>query len=205
MIELKIVKEQYERMPDEELIRFAINESQHLTLESFHLLKTEFESRNLDIGVLEEVEIDEKLAEINKQSTFELATSIEYTEMIWKFALEEKEKGKSNTEILHSLMERRVEENYAGMLIETLESKSKDLVNDLDNEIVAAWIVLCAGLIAVILGGSGAVHGIIALYGLIAIIGGVIRLSRSYPQKKKYETVVSNIEDEKEQLNNLYQ
>ena len=84
MIQLEIVKEQYERMPDEELIRFAINESQHLTIESFHLLKSEFESRNLEIGILEDVETDRAFSELNKQSAFEKATTIEYTKMVWK-------------------------------------------------------------------------------------------------------------------------
>ena len=100
MIELDIIKEQYKRMPDEELILFAKNESQHLTIESFHLLVSEFELRNLDIGVLESVEIDKALSDLNKQSAFEKSTAIEYTEMIWKFAFDEKEKGRDRKSVV---------------------------------------------------------------------------------------------------------
>jgi len=45
-------------MRDEELIRFAENESLHLTIESFNVLANEFERRNLDISLLERTEED---------------------------------------------------------------------------------------------------------------------------------------------------
>ena len=45
-------------MRHEELIRFAKNESQNLTPESFRVLLSELEDRNLDIGILEEAETE---------------------------------------------------------------------------------------------------------------------------------------------------
>ena len=205
MIELKIVKEQYQRMPDHELIRFAKNESKHLTMESFHLLKSEFESRNLDIGVLEEVETDRLLSEMDNKSTFEKATTIEYTEMIWKFALDQKEKGKTNEEIFNSLIIKGVSEPYAFMLLESLESKSKELVENFDTEIIVGWILIIAGFVTLYLVAIDTFKSIMALYGLIGIIGGIVRLSTSYTKKRKYQTVADNIKEEKDKLNNLYQ
>jgi hypothetical protein len=70
LIDIKIVKEQYQRMPDEELLRFALNEAEKLSIEAFHLLKSEFEERNLDLGILEEVQINKDLAEATKLSEF---------------------------------------------------------------------------------------------------------------------------------------
>ena len=148
MIELKIFKEQYQRMPDDELIRFAKNEVQHLTMESFHLLKAEFEFRNLNIGVLEEVETDRLLSEISKQSTFEKATNIEYAEMIWKFALDQKEEGKTDPEILDALITKGVSLPYGSMLLESLESKSRELVESFDTEIIVGWVLIIAGVSA---------------------------------------------------------
>ncbi|MDQ6844610.1 MAG: hypothetical protein M3Z92_09695 [Bacteroidota bacterium] len=46
ILELNIISQQYSRMPDEELIRFAANESQHLTIESFHLLNLNLKGQN---------------------------------------------------------------------------------------------------------------------------------------------------------------
>jgi len=71
MVTLNIIREQYAKMPDEELIHFAKNESQHLTIESFRLLLLEFKNRNLDIGILESVEVDKELEKLNIQTSFE--------------------------------------------------------------------------------------------------------------------------------------
>ena len=108
MVLLKIVKEQYQRMPDDELMQFAMNESKNLTIESFHLLKAEFEIRNLDIGILESVQIDRELAEAIKVSDFEKQIAEAFTETIWKYTFDEKEKGKSNEEIFNSLKKKRL-------------------------------------------------------------------------------------------------
>ena len=75
MVTLNIIREQYAKMPDEELIHFAKNESQHLTIESFRLLLLEFKNRNLDIGILESVEVDKELEKLNIQTSFEKKTS----------------------------------------------------------------------------------------------------------------------------------
>lgn len=103
MIEINIVGEQYSRMTDEELQVFAINESDKLTMESFHLLKDEFEKGNLDLSIIESAQTDKSLAELGKQSNFEKVTAYEYTESIWQFALNEKELGKTDFEIYNSL------------------------------------------------------------------------------------------------------
>ncbi|MEO6732560.1 MAG: DUF308 domain-containing protein [Ferruginibacter sp.] len=192
-------------MPDYELIRFAKNESQHSTMESFHLLKSEFESRNLDIGVLEEVETDRLLSNMDNKSNFEKATSIEYTEMIWKFAFDQKLQGKTNDEIFNSLITKGVGEPYAFMLLESLESKSRELVDNFDTEIIVGWILIVAGFVTLYLVRTETFKSIVALYGLLGIIGGIVRLSTSYTKKKKYQTIVNNIQEEKDKLNNLYQ
>jgi hypothetical protein len=52
MISLNVIKEQYARMTNDELMHFAKNESQRLTIDSFGLLLEEFQTRNLDISIL---------------------------------------------------------------------------------------------------------------------------------------------------------
>ncbi len=205
MIELDIVKEQYKRMPDEELILFAKNESQHLTIESFHLLVSEFELRNLDIGVLESVEIDKALSDLNKQSAFEKSTAIEYTEMIWKFAFDEKEKGSKDSEIFKNLVKKGVDDSYAYILIESLESKSKEMSEEFDTEIILGWVFLFAGILLVFLVINGSFRETFVLYGLLFIVGGIVRLFKSYSKKNKYVTILKNITKEKEETNTLYQ
>ncbi len=205
MIELNIAKEQYERMPDEELIRFAKNEAHLLTMESFHLLKSTFESRNLDMSVLEDTEMNKLFSDMTQQAGFEKATTIENTEMIWQFALDEKEKGKTNLEIFKLLLNKGVNKNYAMMLLQSLESKSKGLVDNFDTEVIIGWIFVITGLMAIFLFATGTLKGFWAVYGLISILAGIVRLFTSYRKKRKYQTVADNIQEENDKMNNLQQ
>ncbi|HEY9342678.1 MAG TPA: hypothetical protein VIQ23_13925 [Hanamia sp.] len=129
MVTLDITKEQYSKMPDEELIRFAKNESQHLTIESFRLLLSEFENRNLDIGILELVETDKELSKLNKQSSFEQKTAQEFEQSILEYALTEKGKGTPNIDIYNGLLQKGLNEEYAFMFIQTLSWKAKSLID----------------------------------------------------------------------------
>lgn len=206
MVDLKIVKEQYQRMPDEELVRFAINESQKLTIESFHLLKAEFEERNLDLGVIEAVETENELAEATRQSEFERATVNAFAETIWQFAFDEKEKGKSNREIYNSLLKKNVGSDYACMLIESIEPRAQELVDSFDTDIIVGWILAIAGAGLLIFTLNAAEPNInFLVWGSILALGGAVRLFTSYRKKRKFEIIVSNVEAEKEAENNLYQ
>lgn len=192
-------------MPDEELLRFAKNESQKLTIESFHLLKAEFESRNLDLNVLNTVEVEKQLAEASKLSEFEKTTANEFLSTIWNFAFDEKEKGKKDREIFNALLKKKVNPEYAHMLIESLEPKAKELADSLGTEIIVGWILLIVGGALMIFTLSGESSLNFLLWGSMLILGGVLRLSKSYSRKKKFETIISNIEVERSEQNNLYQ
>jgi hypothetical protein len=206
LIDLKIVKEQYERMPDEELLRFATNESQKLTIESFHLLKSEFESRNLDLTILERVQTEKELAEAMQLSEFEKNTASQFAETIWQFAFDEKEKGKSNQEIYNALLRKNISENYAYMLIESLEPRAKELVDSFENEIIVGWIFTIAGALLLLYTlNLDEIQMTFLIWGTLMLLGGIIRLGASYSKKRKYQTILTNIETEKEVENNLYQ
>ena len=193
-------------MPDEQLVRFAIDESQHLTLESFHLLKTEFELRNLDLGIIEKIKDDKELAEAIKISEFEKATAMEFTETIWKFAFDEKEKGKSNTDIFNSLLKKNISSDYAYMLIESIEPKARELVDSFDTEIIVGWIfTIIGGLLVLFTINSETIPKIFLLWGGLSIAGGCLRLSNSYTKKRKFQAIVKNIEAETLEQNNFYQ
>ena len=207
MINLNIVKEYYQRMPDEQIIRFAQNESQNLTLDSFHLLKSEFEARGLDLTVIESAQVDKLLAEATKVSEFEERTAFEFTKTIWNLAFDEKEKGRTNEEIFNLLLQKNIKPEYAFMLIESIEPKAKELVDNFDTEIIGGWILaIIGGLLILFTINSTTIPKILLLWGGLLAIGGIIRLSSSYGKKRKYLTILNNIEIEKEQSNTkLYQ
>ncbi|HMJ47422.1 MAG TPA: hypothetical protein VK498_08830 [Ferruginibacter sp.] len=206
IVDLKIVREQYQRMSDSELIRLAENESVSLTLESFHLLKAEFKSRNLDFSVVESAQVDRELAEATKLAEFEKNTAAVFTETIWKFAFDEKELGKTNEEIYNSLLKKNITSDYAFMLIESIESRSRELINSFENEIIVGWILFILGIgLSMFILNSTSNNATLVIWGPILIIGGIIRLATSYNKKRKFQTIVNNIEAEKEVENNLYQ
>jgi hypothetical protein len=205
MIELKIIKEQYQRMPDDELIRFAENESKNLTIDSFHLLKAEFEIRNLDLHVIESAQVDRELAEATKLSSFEKETAIKFEETIWKFAFDEKEKGKANGEIFNSLLRKNISEECAYMLIESIESSAKEQVEHFDIQIIVGWILIVCGCAFFFLMLNSAILPNIAIWGILLAVGGIIRLFVCYNKKRKFQTILNNIEDEKDIETKLYQ
>jgi hypothetical protein len=206
IIDLNIVKEQYQRMPDNELINFAKNESLSLTLESFHLLKSEFRARNLDFNVIESAQVDRELAEATKLSEFEKTTAASFTETIWKFAFDEKEAGKKDQDIFNALLKKNIAPEYASMLIASIEPTSKELAISFENEITVGWILFTLGIfLSIFLINSLSNSLVIIIWGPVLTIGGIIRLANSYSKKKKFQTIVSNIEVEKEVQNGLYQ
>ncbi len=197
MIELNIVQEQYARMGDEELIEFAKNESLHLTIESFHLLNLEFEKRNIDKSVLEQAEIDKELSNLNNQTTFEKITAYEFTKSLWDYSLNEKQKGVPNRIIYDFLLKKGVNEQYAFMLLESLESKSKEMIDNFETEMILGWLILAAGIVLIFFSFGDELNGLYAVYGLLLSLAGFLRLYKSYFKKKKYQDILNNILAEK--------
>ncbi|HEY5367723.1 MAG TPA: hypothetical protein VIJ75_01925 [Hanamia sp.] len=197
MIELNIVQEQYARMGDQELIEFAKNESLHLTIESFHLLNLQFERRNIDKSILEQAELDKELSNLNNQTTFEKITAYEFTKSLWDYSLNEKQRAVSNRDIYDGLVKKGVNEQYAFMLLESLESKSKEMLDNFETEIILGWLILAAGIILIFFSFGDELNGLYAVYGTLLSLAGFLRLYKSYSKKKKYQHILNNILAEK--------
>lgn len=200
MISAHIIKEQYKRMPDPELIRFAENESQKITPESFYALQSEFIARGLDTTLFDTAQTDRDITKALKLSQFESETAEAFSEAIWKFAFDEKEKGIANAEIYESLVKKQVGEDAASMLLLTMETRAKDLVEEYDTQIIIGWLFCFGG---VLLLGYSINYNIsrpsLLAWGALLVIGGFIRLIMCYPKKLKFKTIVNEIEKEKQE------
>lgn len=199
MVPLSVIKEQYQQMTDEALMAFAANEADKLTIESFHLLKEEFDKRNLDFNVLNEAEVDRSLAEMGKQNAAEKAAAEGYVESVWMFALDAKEAGKKDAEIYRGLLRRGLEAGSAGMLVEGLGARVRELKEEAKTHIIWGWVVALAGFIALSLGAMGEVEGRFALYGFVIACGGGYRLYRGYSGKDRFEKIEQQILKEREE------
>lgn len=191
-------------MPDSELIQFAINESKSLTPESFHLLVKEFENRNLDIGILEEVEVDRVLFEIGKQNKIEENLTNDYENSLIVFVIEEKKNGKENSEIFKKLLTKGVDEQIASMLIVTLPFKIKVIINHLHTNMLMSGIFLGIGLIVCFLWINKILGEMSILVGLLFSIAGFIALIKSRIESEKYKSVLHNLEKEEEKNNEIH-
>lgn len=200
MINLDIIKEQYSKMADEELIRFAKNESQHLTPESFRELLSEFEDRNLDIGILEVAETEKELSKLNKETFFEKKTAQEFEQSLLKYALNEKGKGKPNMEIYKGLLLKGVTEEYAFMFIQSLDFKVKSIIDDFDTNLIMSGVSLVCGIILIALFVNGTFGPMFALYGFGLGILGIFGLIKSYSNKQKYQAILDIIESEESEI-----
>ena len=196
MITLEIVKEQYSRMSDEELIRFAKNESQHLTPESFRVLLSEFEDRNLDIGILEEAETKRELSKLNKQSSFEKKTAQEFEQSLLKYALTEKEKGTLNIDIFNGLIQKGVKEEYAFMFVQSLSWKVKSIIDNYDTYLIMSIVFLVGGVIMFALFSNETFGPMFAVYGFALMVLGIFGIIKSYSNKQKYQEILKVIESE---------
>jgi hypothetical protein len=187
-------------MPDEELIRFAKNESQHLTPESFRVLLSEFEDRNLDIGILESVETDKELAKLNTQTIFEQKTAQQFELSLLKYALTEKEKGSPNIDIYNGLLQKGVSEEYAFMFVESLSWKVKSLIDNYDTNLILSCIFVLAGIVMLVLYSNETLGPMFAIYGFILMLLRIFGIIRSYSNKQKYQSILKIIESEEKEI-----
>ena len=200
MVTFDIIKEQYSKMPDEELIRFAKNESHHLTIESFRLLITEFENRNLDIGILESVEIDKELAKLDKQSSFEQKIAKDFEQSILEYALTEKEKGSPNIVIYNGLIQKGLNEDYAFMFVQSLSMKVKSLIDSYDTNLILSGVFVLGGIIMFALYLNETTGPMFAVYGFLLGVRGIFGIIKNYSNKQKYQAILKIIESEVNQI-----
>lgn len=193
MVPLSVVKEQYQQMSDDALQAFAANEADKLTIESFHLLKEEFERRNLDLNIFNEVDLDRSLSALGKQNAVEKAAENEYVESVWEFAMGEKEAGKRNVDIYNSLLKKGVNEPYAFMLIQSLGTRVRELKEHAQAQLMWGWVLAGSGFVMLSLGITGSLSGFFVLYGFVVTCGGGFRIYQNQSRKTRFEKIEQNI------------
>lgn len=191
-------------MSDEELTRFAANESSHLTIESFHLLKQELASRNIGTEVMEEAAFEKQSIEAGNMATFEAVTGFQFTQAIWEFAFDQKAIGTSNHELYHALLKKNIASEYAFMLIQSIRSNAEEKMSDIKSAINFDWffLTICASIFLYRMDEPGPSMILISI--VFLIISG--RLADRYIKKRKLQRVLDNTPVESgEDQQGLYQ
>src|SRR5665647_2252778 len=126
MIDIALIKENYSRMSDEQLIHLAQTEGQDLTSEALPLLHEEFLNRKLDTTIFGTLDDNKKAQQKRNIQEAQNNASNEFIKSIWTYAFNEKEKGTTDEEIRKSIIERGLDEEHSSLIIKTLESKAKE-------------------------------------------------------------------------------
>ncbi len=198
MVDIEIIKENYRRMSDEQLIRFAKLETENLRLESFHALKDELISRNIDLKIIEELDDVDK--PLNPNST---VTKL-YINSLFVFAIDKKSIGVSNHEIYNGLLEKKIGADQAFMIIQMLKEVAEKSLNNIETEILVTWVLFILGLLLSLFTYSQI--DIKFFIGLLIIITASIKLANSYASKKKFVQTIENCKnDETSVITDLYQ
>jgi len=200
MITLDIIKEQYAKMPDEELIRFAKNESASLTIDSFRLLLSELEARNINTNILDIAETERALADLNKQSYVEQNIAVDFELSLLDYALSEKENRSSDLDIYYGLIEKGLSEENAFMFVESLNWKVRTLIDELDTRLIYGGVLGIGGIILIALFVNETSGPMFALYGCILLVAGIFMAVRNKSGKQRYEAILKIMEEEKNGL-----
>src|SRR5580692_4505073 len=145
MIDTALIRENYARMSDEQLIHLAKTEGDTLTQEALSILQHEFIHRRMDMSIFET--IGERNASLQNTRVEEARLNIsgEFTKPLWSYAFEQKEEGVADDEICKGLIENGLDETHAILMIKTLESKAKENIERYHSRMFLGAIIFIAG------------------------------------------------------------
>jgi hypothetical protein len=189
MVDIEIIKENYRRMPDEQLVRFARLESENLSLEAFHALKDELAARDIDLGIIEDLEDVDIPAKNADNKVTEL-----FIDSLFEFMLDEKSKGTTNHEIYHRLIAKNIGADQSFMLLQLFGDIAKKSLKEVDTGILVGWIIFVAGAILCLFSFESPDYKL--LIGAAVIVSVSIRLAKAYAFKKKLIAAIDNNEKE---------
>ncbi len=201
MLHSSIIRERYSSMTDEELVLFAKYESQGLSESFFQLLKDEFNRRSLDLQVMESAEIDRALAELQKHTLAEKQIAEEFTEALWQYAFEQKRKGGTDYELYNGLIGKGVDQQYAYMLIQSLEEKGLKMICSYQSDKQTGWLLTGLGMLFLYFAASVNADSMVfcLIPGVYAMAFGGLRIYKARHGIAKYRSVVQQIRLEREE------
>ena len=196
MIDEKIIRENYASMMDSQLIAIAKNDGHQLTPVAFNILKQEFLNRNLDIAHIETVAEKKELIHQEQIQKVKEKVADDYTDALWKYIFEEKEKQSPEIEILAGLKERGLDDEHAIMMLHGLKEKLTKTIDAQDTKMLAGGLSFLLGLFATIWTFSNAqISGGYYIVAWGALIFGPIRFFSGLQAKNKYKKILLDMED----------
>ena len=204
MIDKSSIRAEYQKMSNEQLMAFAMQDGDQLTPDGIKLLTDEFNTRHLDTNIISAIK-DGTLSDFKakvKDSENAVIQQLNMTYM--STALMDKRDNKSDDEIKQILIELGMHEDNASLIISQLATQAHRLYQKANQKIVNA-IFLCAAAIALYLinpkdGSEGLLLNIVCS---VSIIIGALMITKALFDKNKFATIIKNIKGQPEGLNKL--
>src|SRR5579871_3067298 len=175
MIDTALIKENYSRMTDGELIHLAQSEGQDLTPEALTILHDEFLRRKLDTKVFESVADNIKSTRDRKIEQAQNTASNEFTKSIWEYAFEQKANGASNEDIQKGLAAKGLNDESASLILKSLGTTAKRVLDSVDSSMLAGGVICLIGIIITVWTYTSSAMGGRYIIAWGAIIFGAIR------------------------------
>jgi hypothetical protein len=196
MVNLSEIRQNYERKGDFELMRFAEKCAFDLTPEALAVLKEEFAKRQLDQGIFEEKQKErtEKIRESLQKSP--IRENETFTADVWQLALDEKEKGSSNEEIIKQLSAKNLDSEQAFFTVSNLEAKANSLLKKANDDYKYGGIACAIGLALTAFNYMVVPERTFFVTWGVILVGGIIFV-KGHWGREKYTKVLENIKSEK--------
>ena len=200
MIDIALIKENYSRMGNEELIRLSQNEGKDLSTEATTALYEEFLKRKLDTTIFSSLRALKIQQHQRHLENIQAVKAQEFAASIWTYCFEAKSEGKTDDEIYQGLTELGLDEDQSAGVINSIESRAIEIEKEYDNEQLTGGVICVIGILVTAITYSSALNGGTYLIAWGAMLLGGIRFFSGLNHKSKFSKVLRNIREQKQEV-----
>lgn len=193
MFDIDLIKKNYSKMADQQIIELANSEGTIISHEAFNVLKREFIKRNLDKQLIKDVEskrLESKKGNIQDNI---LKEEQDINQQLWDYTIQQKYENKTDEEIIQGLIAKDVSIENARNAVSDLETAITKASKETSNKIFRGMVFICiAGLVAYL---SYTVWNnwlwvFLPIVFIIRLLGPFLRY---FEQNEKYNFILKNI------------
>ena len=196
MSDQEIIRERYAEMTDGELENFAQEDGMGLTKEALLLLQAEFNKREMDTTVFDEIRNGTIFKKTESIKKIENTLNNETNTSNLTVALNEKRDGKTDVDIYASLIENGMEEANAEAIIFSLPKHAVRLQARANSSILTAVFIIIAGIAFYMISPKKTNTSFAEIISICAIVYGILKFFKSLFERNKYATILKNIKKE---------
>jgi len=196
MIDIAIIKENYSRMADEELICLSQQDGKDLSSEAISALYQEFLKRKLDTTIFSSLRAYKAEEHQRHLQNIQESKAQEFTSSIWTYCFEAKAEGKTNDEIFQGLINLGLDDEQSSFVINSLEERAIEYEKAYDNEMLTGGAICAIGIILTVITYSSALNGGTYVIAWGAIIFGAIRFLKGINNKGKFSKILRTIQEQ---------